>query len=48
MGQGDYDEKLRRLFELSDEIKRRHINVKYVDLRFANSVIVKPFKEAVE
>jgi cell division protein FtsQ len=48
VGQGDYDEKLRRLFELSDEIKRRHINVKYVDLRFANSVIVKPFKEAVE
>lgn len=48
VGQGDYDEKLRRLFELTDEIKRRHINVKYVDLRFANSVIVKPFKEAVE
>jgi cell division protein FtsQ len=48
VGQGDYDEKLRRLFELNDEIRRRHINVKYVDLRFANSVIVKPFKEAVE
>jgi cell division protein FtsQ len=48
VGQGDYDEKLRRLFELSDEIRRRHINIKYVDLRFANSVIVKPFKEAME
>lgn len=48
VGQGDYEEKLRRLFELSDEIKRRHVNVKYVDLRFSNSVIVKPFKEAVE
>jgi cell division septal protein FtsQ len=48
VGQGDYDEKLRRLFELSDEIRRRHISVKYVDLRFANSVIVKPFKEAAE
>ncbi len=48
VGQGEYEEKLRRLFELSDEIKRRHVNVKYVDLRFSNSVIVKPFKEALE
>jgi cell division protein FtsQ len=48
VGQGDYDEKLRRLFELSDEIRKRHISVKYIDLRFANSVIVKPFKEAME
>lgn len=48
VGQGDYDEKLRRLFELTDEIRRRHINVKYIDLRFANSVIVKPFKDAIE
>lgn len=48
VGQGDYEEKLRRLFELSDEIRRRHVSVKYVDLRFSNSVIVKPFKEALE
>jgi cell division protein FtsQ len=48
VGQGDYEEKLRRLFELSDEIRRRHVHVKYVDLRFSNSVIVKPFKEALE
>jgi len=48
VGQGDYEEKLKRLFELSDEIKRRHVRVQYVDLRFSNSVIVKPFQEAVE
>ncbi len=46
IGQGKYVEKLARLFELSDEIKRRHVNVKYVDLRFSNGVVVKPFKEA--
>ncbi len=48
VGRGDYEEKLRRLFELSDEIKKRHMNISHVDLRFANSVIVKPFKEVVE
>lgn len=41
-GEGGYREKLARLFELSDEIKRRGIEVDYVDLRFSDRVVVKP------
>lgn len=42
VGKGRYREKLARLFELEDEIKRRDINVDYVDLRFDDRVVVKP------
>lgn len=48
MGQGDYERKLSRLFELEDEIKKRAIAVDYVDLRFANRVVVKPISEVVK
>jgi cell division protein FtsQ len=41
-GEGRYREKLARLFELSGEIKRRGIDVDYVDLRFSDRVVVKP------
>jgi len=47
IGQGDYEGKLSRLFELEDEIKKRAIAVDYVDLRFANRVVVKPISEVV-
>jgi cell division protein FtsQ len=47
VGQGDYERKLNRLFALEDEIKKRAIPVDYVDLRFANRVVVKPISEVV-
>jgi cell division protein FtsQ len=47
IGQGDYERKLTRLFELEEEIKKRGIAVDYVDLRFANRVVVKPISEVV-
>jgi len=48
IGEGNYREKLVRYFELSREIGRRNINVDYIDLRFANRVVVKPIEEAVQ
>jgi cell division protein FtsQ len=47
VGQGNYEQKLNRLFELEDEIKKRAIAVDYVDLRFADRVVVKPINEVV-
>jgi len=47
IGQGDYEQKLSRLFQLEGEIKKRAITVDYVDLRFANRVVVKPINEVV-
>jgi cell division protein FtsQ len=47
IGQGEHEEKLERLFELEGEIRKRRINVDYVDLRFANRVVVKPVAEVV-
>lgn len=47
IGRGDYERKLSRFFQLEDEIKKRSIAVDYVDLRFANRVVVKPINEVV-
>lgn len=47
IGQGNYEQKLSRLFELEEEIRKRAIAVDYVDLRFANRVVVKPISEVV-
>lgn len=47
VGYGDYEQKLERLFSLEDEIRKRAITVDYVDLRFANRVVVKPISEVV-
>lgn len=47
IGQGDYERKLSRFFQLEEEIKKRSIAVDYVDLRFANRVVVKPINEVV-
>ena len=48
VGAGDYETKLARLMELEEEIKTRNIPVDYIDLRFANSVIVKPVTAVVK
>lgn len=48
IGYGEYEEKLERLLELEDEIKRRGIPVDYIDLRFANRVVVKPINEVIK
>lgn len=42
IGNGQYEKKLSRLFELMGEIHRRWERTEYVDLRFANRVVVKP------
>lgn len=47
LGVGEYKEKLERLLELEEEIQKRQIAVDYIDLRFANRVIVKPIKEVI-
>ncbi len=47
VGAGEYVEKMKRLIELEDEIKRRDIPIDYIDMRFANRVVVKPIKEVV-
>jgi cell division protein FtsQ len=45
VGYGKYSEKLARWIELEPEIRKRGVPIKYVDLRFKDSVIVKPLKE---
>jgi len=47
IGVGEYREKLERLVELEEDIQRRKIMVDYIDLRFANRVVVKPIKEVI-
>lgn len=47
VGVGDYEDKLFRLKELEEEIKKRNIPVDYIDLRFAGRAIVKPVNEVV-
>jgi cell division protein FtsQ len=47
VGVGDYKEKLQRLLELEEDIQRRQITVDYIDVRFANRVVVKPIKEVI-
>ena len=49
MGSGEYEEKLKRMIELEEEIKNRGIHVDYIDLRFANKAIIKPvIKEVIK
>jgi cell division protein FtsQ len=47
VGAGEYKEKLERLLQLEEDIQRRQITVDYIDLRFANRVVVKPIKEVI-
>lgn len=44
VGYGGYSEKFNRWAELEPEIRKRGMPIKYVDLRFKDSVIVKPLK----
>jgi len=48
VGYGDYAEKLARWIELEPEIRKRGLPVQYVDLRFKDTVIVKPLEEEKE
>ncbi len=45
VGYGGYAEKFKRWIELEPEIRKRGLPIKYVDLRFKDSVIVKPAKK---
>ena len=47
VGTGEYEEKIGRLMELEEEIRRRQIPVDYIDLRFANKVVVKAVNEVI-
>jgi cell division protein FtsQ len=47
IGTGDYEEKLARLIQVENEIRKRQIPVDYIDLRFANRVVVKPVNEVI-
>lgn len=48
VGYGKYAEKYNRWTELEPEIRKRSMPIKYVDLRFKDSVIVKPLKRAAK
>lgn len=45
IGVGDYDKKLERLRVVKKEIESRNVKVEYIDLRFADRIIVKPIEE---
>jgi len=45
-GEGRYRDKLAMLTDLSGEVQKRAIEVDYIDLRFADRVIVKPVNAA--
>jgi len=45
VGYGDYSAKIDRWMELEPEIRKRGLPIKYVDLRFKDSVIVKPLNK---
>ncbi len=44
IGYGDYSEKFDRWIELEPELRRKGLPIKYVDLRFKDSVVVKPLE----
>ncbi len=45
VGMGDFERKLERLAFVRDEIQKRNMTVEYIDLRFANKIIVKPVNQ---
>ena len=47
VGAGEYEDKLARLFEIGEEIRKRNMPVAYIDLRFAKKVVVKPVNEVI-
>lgn len=48
VGAGDFEKKLERLELVREEIEKRQMAVEYIDVRFANRIIVKPYKQAEE
>jgi cell division septal protein FtsQ len=48
IGEGDYEDKLARLADIEEEIKSRNIAVDYIDLRFANRVLVSPVNAVIK
>lgn len=42
IGSGDLDKKLDRLGIVTEELEKRNMQVEYIDLRFADKIIVKP------
>jgi len=44
VGYGGYKDKINKWKELEPEIRKKNIDVEYVDLRFKNKVIIKPVK----
>jgi cell division protein FtsQ len=44
VGHGRYEEKFARWIELEPEIRKKGVSLQYIDLRFKESVIVKPEK----
>ena len=47
VGAGEYEDKLVRLADIEQEIKQRNISVDYIDLRFANRVLVSPVNQVI-
>lgn len=45
IGFGNYSEKIGRWRELEAEVRKKNIEIDYVDLRFENEVVVKPLKK---
>jgi len=48
IGTGDLQSKLEKLDFVRDELARRNMEVEYIDLRFADRVVVKPLKSPKE
>ncbi|HMK42790.1 MAG TPA: FtsQ-type POTRA domain-containing protein [Dissulfurispiraceae bacterium] len=47
IGAGDFERKLNDLQFVREEIAKRNIKVEYIDLRFANRIVVKPVNQDV-
>jgi len=47
VGAGEYEDKLARLADIEQEIKQRNISVDYIDVRFANRVLVSPVNQVI-
>jgi cell division protein FtsQ len=44
MGAGEFAKKLEKLYFVKEEISKRSMKVEYVDLRFADKIVVKPLR----
>ena len=48
IGAGDLPKKLEKLDFVRDQLAKRNMSVEYIDLRFADKVVVKPLKQDVK